>query len=150
MSKRSADTDGAAAAGGEQSAEKKAKIVQDTPAPRVFLLAATIFVDDYKSRGRDWSENITPRAFVTRETAEKALAKYLTDHMYREIAERFEREMPPFVTLKRWKFDGDGWALRTEYAGSLKAIEEEIAPFIEGENVEHRLTWAILETLIEA
>lgn len=117
----------------------------------VFLLTITTYVDDYKLRGNSWSETSKPRAFATKEKAEEQLAKYLKKYMYDEIAEAHQGAVPPFVTSERWKqVGGNRWELHAEHTDSLEVIEEEVAPFVEGECVSVRLSWDITKARIEA
>ena len=149
---------------------KKARLEAQNKAPAddttssVFVLTVTSFRDDYKPRhGSNWSENEKPRVFATAAKAKEALAKYLKDYINHWILERFSyeddkhhdedgecRNLPPFRTPARWQRTNNSWELRAGHAAHLSLLEEEIAPFIEGECVPTTLGWDIREAPIEA
>lgn len=71
---------------------------------KIYVATWTTYTDDYKHRGRGWSDETPPALFSTRKYAEEYLAELIRSELEEKDIELFEEEYSEYVTQDE---DGD-------------------------------------------
>ena len=130
----------------------------DHNAATVWVVTVTRFVDDYKPRRADWSENDSPAVFNTKEEAEHHMANFLVEYVNSRSAdfgytEKYFNEIvenKDHFTMKTEPGCPDPYPvlvdhLRTDY----ETMSELIEPFItDCSYICRDLAWSIAEVVL--